>query len=153
MFKWVINKEEQCFVIFILFYYGEVFWEYEFIGDKFLVFDKVFKVYLFCFDYFFYNYQAKLDEEIKQVFNLKLIVVLIVMKYFYEQGYLLKQMQFFFFYVIDEYGNLYKFLFVYFFDKFLDQLDVIYEVIGDLFLFIKFEVMSIFDVYEVCGEV
>jgi predicted transposase/invertase (TIGR01784 family) len=152
MLKRAINKEEQRLIIPILFYHGEAPWEYESIGDKFSALDKVLKVYLPRFDYLFHNYQAKPDEEIKQASNPKLTAALIAMKHFYEQGYLLKQMQFLLLHATDEHGNLYKPLLVYLFDKLPDQMDAIQKAMGDLPPPVKNEAMSILDACEARGE-
>lgn len=73
------------------------------------------------------------------------------MKHFYEQGYLLKQMQFLLLHATDEHGNLYKPLLVYLFDKLPDQMDAIQKAVGDLPSPIKSEAMSILDAYEAKG--
>ncbi|MCR9134133.1 MAG: Rpn family recombination-promoting nuclease/putative transposase [bacterium] len=152
MLKRAINKEEQRLIIPILFYHGEAPWEYESIGDKFSALDKVLKVYLPRFDYLFHNYQAKPDEEIKQASNPKLTAALIAMKHFYEQGYLLKQMQFLLLHATDEHGNLYKPLLVYLFDKLPDQMDAIQKAMEDLPPPVKTEAMSILDACEARGK-
>lgn len=109
-------------------------------------------MYLPRFDYLFHNYQAKPDEEIKQATNPKLTAALIAMKHFYEQGYLLEQMQFLLLHATDEHGNLYKPLLVYLFDKLPDQMDAIQKAVGDLPSPIKSAAMSILDACEARGE-
>jgi predicted transposase/invertase (TIGR01784 family) len=151
MLKRAINKEAQRLIVPILFYHGEAPWDYESLADKFAAIDEGLKIYLPRFDYLFHNYQAKPDEEIKQASNPKLTAALIAMKHFYEQGYLLKQMQFLLLHATDEHGNLYKPLLVYLFDKLPDQLDAIHEAIGDLPPPVKSEAMSILDAYEAKG--
>ena len=152
MLKRAINKEEQRLVIPILFYHGEAPWDYESLADKFAALDEGLKIYLPRFDYLFHNYQAKPDEEIRQASNPKLTAALIAMKHFYEQGYLLKQMQFLLLHATDEHGNLYKPLLVYLFDKLPDQMDAIQKAMGDLPPPVKNEAMSILDAYEARGE-
>jgi len=152
MLKRAINKEEQRLIIPILFYHGEAPWEYESIGDKFSALDKALKVYLPRFDYLFHNYQAKPDEEISQAASPKLMAALIAMKHFYEQSYLLKQMQFLLLSATDEHGNLYKPLLVYLFDKLPDQMDAIQKAVGELPSPIKSEAMSILDACEARGK-
>jgi len=72
MLKRAFNKEPQRLIIPILFYHGEAPWDYESIGEKFSALDEELKMYLPRFDYLFHNYQATLDEKIKQAPNPKL---------------------------------------------------------------------------------
>jgi len=127
-------------------------WGYESLGDKFSALDEGLKVYLPRFDYLFHNYQAKPDEEIRQAASPKLMAALIAMKHFYEQGYLLKQMQFLLLSAIDEHGNLHKPLLVYLFDKLPDQMDAIQKAVGELPSPTKSEAMSILDACEARGK-
>ena len=152
MLKRAVNKEPQRLIIPILFYHGQAPWDYESIADKFSALDEELKVYLPRFDYLFHNYQATPDKQIKQASNPKLTAALIAMKHFYEQGYLLKQMQFLLLHATDEHGNLYKPLLVYLFDKLPDQMDAIQKAVGDLPSPIKSEAMSILDACEARGK-
>ena len=152
MLKRAVNQQPQRLIIPILFYHGEAPWDYESIGDKFSALDEGLKVYLPRFDYLFHNYQATPDEEIRQAATPKLTAALIAMKHFYEQGYLLEQMQFLLLHATDGHGNLYKPLLVYLFDKLPDQLDAIHKAMGDLPPPVKSEAMSILDAYEARGE-
>ena len=152
MLKRAVNKEPQRLIIPILFYHGQAPWDYESIADKFSALDEELKVYLPRFDYLFHNYQATPDKQIKQASNSKLTAALIAMKHFYEQGYLLKQMQFLLLHATDEHGNLYKPLLVYLFDKLPDQMDAIQKAVGDLPSPIKSEAMSILDACEARGK-
>jgi len=152
MLKRAENEEPQRLIIPILFYHGETPWAYKTISHQFEGIDEALQLYLPDFDYLYHNFQKKPDEEIITVKNPLLASAILAMKHYYDQGYLLANMRFFFIGSMDEQGNFYKPLAVYIFDKLRERTEEIQEAMSKVPTPQKTEAMSILDAYKLEGE-
>ena len=145
------NGEEQWLIIPILFYHGEETWEYRPLSSFFEGLEEPFRHYLPAFDYLYHNFNALPDAEIASLPNRLLASALLVMKHYYDSGYLEENASFLLFGGYDEQGNFYPPLFVYFFSKIEAGEERVKEILDSLPPPVKSSVMSIFDIYEAKG--
>ena len=145
------NGEEQWLVIPILFYHGEEAWEYRPLSSFFEGLGEPFRRYLPSFDYLYHNFNALPDAEIASLPNRLLASALLVMKHYYDSGYLEENASLLLLGAHDERGNFYLPLFVYFFSKIEAGEERVKEILDSLPPPVKSSVMSIFDIYEAKG--
>jgi len=112
------NKKAQRLIIPILVYHGQQEWSYQPIRNSFKELNEVFKQYLPDFEFLFHNFQSLPDEEIKRLENSLLATALLMLKHFYDTGYLEQNATFLLLGAVDEQGNFFKPGIVYFFSRF-----------------------------------
>lgn len=147
MLKRVKANEPPRLVLPILMYHGQQPLAYLPIRHFFEPVDSAFQPYLPDFEYIFHNFLKIPDEQIEHIEPTLLSAALLVMKHFYDSGYLEENASVLLLKAMDEHGNLFKPLVVYFFNKMKADEDRVQEIIVDLPDTIKPSVMSTLELF------
>lgn len=151
LWREVQNGQTPRLVVPVVFYHGEETWEYKPIEQHFGHLPEDILRYLPKFEWIFHNLQKNPDEQILTAFrNHLLISALLTLKHSFDEGYLQNQAVFLLESAVDEDGNYFKALFVYFFNRIKNEKNMT-KVLEQLSNEVQAEAMSVLDLYEKRG--
>ncbi len=152
LWREVQNGQTPRLVVPVVFYHGEEPWEYKPIAQHFEHLSEELVRFLPRFDYVFHDLQKNPDEQIIEAFHNHLLVsALLTLKHSFDEAYLQSRAVFLLESAIDEEGNYFKALLVYFFNRIKNEKNMT-KVLEQLSNEVRAEAMSVLDIYEKRGE-
>lgn len=142
------NKELQRLILPILFYHGKDSWKYQTIFDHFPELSGALSCYLPNFDYIYHDLQRQSDKDIEERFDSVTAASFLALKHYHNRAYLVDRMRFFLLGSIDEEGNLYKPLIVYYLNKIPGEIEKIEVIMSEIPAAQQPEFISALDAYE-----